>query len=275
MAEHGKDAARAVWGATPAGWTFGQGAEPGTREYFNAVIERRSNHEQPWLVELVPFMSFNGLRVLEVGCGAGYDAVAICAAGASYTGIDLAPQNISRTKAHLALFDLRGEILEADAEELPFADGSFDVVYSNGVMHHLPDMRRAFAEAHRVLRPGGEAYILVYNRHSVFYYVSLGLTAQVLKLGFLRRSLATRLRMIEATSSGELPIVNVYSRSEVRHLLAAAGFTQVATAVRKLTPEDLPQIRWIEKLWFHVPRRLLDLAGKRWGWYVIARAKRP
>src|SRR5689334_1567618 len=106
VAEDGKAAARAVWGATPAGWTFGQGAEPGTREYFETVVERRSTYEQPWLQRLVPFKTFRDRAVLEVGCGAGYDAVALAEAGAIYTGVDITPENIARTRAHLALFGL-------------------------------------------------------------------------------------------------------------------------------------------------------------------------
>ena len=69
----GKDAARKVWGAAPAGWVFGKGAAIGTKEYFENVLLKRSSYEQPWLFEVFPFRSTLGKRVLEVGCGAGYD----------------------------------------------------------------------------------------------------------------------------------------------------------------------------------------------------------
>jgi ubiquinone/menaquinone biosynthesis C-methylase UbiE len=58
------------------------------------------------------------------------------------------------------------EWMEADAEDLPFDDGSFDLVYSWGVLHHTPQMDRALAEAQRVLAPGGGLRIMLYNRRS-------------------------------------------------------------------------------------------------------------
>jgi len=109
----------------------------------------------PWLEDVVPFASFSGKDVLEIGCGAGFDAYNFITRGAVYTGIDITPENIKRTTKHLSLYSLIGEIYEADAEKLPFPDESFDVVYSNGVLHHTPDIEKAFSEAFRVLRKGG------------------------------------------------------------------------------------------------------------------------
>ncbi len=61
---------------------------------------------------------------------------------------------------------LSSDLRVADAEDLPFADGSFDVVYSWGVLHHTPDTPRAISEAVRVTRPGGRICIMVYSRHA-------------------------------------------------------------------------------------------------------------
>lgn len=271
----GKVAARAVWGATPAGSTHAPDLAPGTREFLEAVLARRSAHELPWLQATIPFQRFAGKRVLEVGCGAGYDAVDIARHGAEYTGVDLTPENIVRSRTHLELAGLSGHVVEADAEQLPFDDASFDVVYSFGVLHHVPDITAAIAEVYRVLRPGGDAYIAVYNRNSIFYLLRLGFTEHLLKLGFRHASLQTRLRRIEATSSGALPIVNVYSRDEVRSMLSFAGFDPIATAIRKLNVEDLPNLPILERAWYHVPTGWLDTLGRRWGWYVVARARKP
>jgi ubiquinone/menaquinone biosynthesis C-methylase UbiE len=59
--------------------------------------------------------------------------------------------------------DLRG----ADCENLPYADDSFDIVYSWGIVHHTPDTQRALAEIVRVCRPGGTCKVMVYHRHSL------------------------------------------------------------------------------------------------------------
>ena len=164
---------------------------------------------------------FRDKQVLEIGCGAGYDAYEIVRNGADYTGIDIAPENPELVKKHLAHYGLDVTALRADAENLPFPDGTFDVAYSNGVLHHTPDIERAFSEAFRVLRPGGEFYVSVYNRNSIVYRVSLGLFEHVLSGGMFKRSLATRLQMIEFTTSDELPVVNVYNRKQLTQMLEA------------------------------------------------------
>lgn len=268
-----KDASRAVWGASPAGSAFGEGFEPGSREFFEAVLRKRSSDEQPWLQDVVPFETFAGRKVLELGCGAGYDAYTFIRAGADYTGIDLTPENPERVRVHLAHYGMDPNVLEGDVEQLPFADASFDVVYSNGVLHHTPSPERAFSEAFRVLRREGQLYVSVYNRNSIFYALTLALDEHIIHGGWRKRSLETRLRMIEQTTSDELPLVRVFSAHQLRTAITAAGFVGVETCVRKLVAEDLPllPLRW----WRKVPQSWLDAVGRRFGWYVWAHATKP
>ncbi len=270
-----KEKAQAVWGASPAGWTWAPDEQPGTREFFEKVLSKRSSYELPWLFELVPFASYRGKAVIELGCGAGYDAYEFCRNGADYTGIDITPANPGRTRGHLGHFGLAPKVLQADAESLPFPAASFDVAFSNGVLHHTPDIRRSFREAYRVLRPGGELWVAVYHKNSIFYLLSVVLVHHVLGLGFLRRSLKDRRSMIETSTSGELPLVNVYTRKEVARLLEEAGFPTPQMRVRKLVREDFPGIPLVSRLWRHLPQRWLDQLGQHFGWYVVAHAKKP
>jgi SAM-dependent methyltransferase len=264
----GQQAAREVWGASPAGTLFASGLEPGTREFFEAVVERRSRDEMPWLTELVPFASFRDRPTLEIGCGAGYDAFQLCRNGATYTGIDITPENIERTRKHLEFYGLRPDLRVGDAEDLPFQAGTFDAVFSNGVLHHVSDIGRALAEARRVLKPGGDLWLVIYHRDSVFYWLNLWLYQHLLRGGFRRKSFGERLARIEYTTSDALPIVNVYSRRRARGLVRSAGFDIRDTWVRKLEANDLPAAR----LWQWVPRTALDGAGRWVGWYVIIHA---
>jgi len=96
-------------------------------------------------------------RSLEIGAGTGYFSLNLLQAGVvgEATCTDISPgmvATLARNARRLAL-DVR--TARADAESLPFADESFDLVLGHAVLHHLPNLRRAFAEFHRVLRPGG------------------------------------------------------------------------------------------------------------------------
>jgi len=104
-----------------------------------------------------------GERVLDIGCGAGMDslvAAQMVGPEGSVTGIDMTPQMLA--KARRAAEELgAGNItyLECEAERMPFADGSFDVVISNGVIDLIPDKDAVFSEIHRVLVPGGRIQV--------------------------------------------------------------------------------------------------------------------
>lgn len=266
-----KSRTRSVWGASPAGTTHAPGLVPGTREFFEQARERRRVEELPFLTELIPFPAWKGMRVLELGCGVGFDAYDICAAGAEYTGIDLTPENPERTAQHLGFYGFRPTVQVADAERLPFENAAFDIVFSNGVLHHTPDMSASFGEAFRVLRPGGEFWAILYHRHSIFHWVSLYLVQHLLLFGFRKMSFRDRLARIEYTTAETHPLVNAYSRDDIASHLERAGFAVPEMWVRKLTPEDMPNLLLLRTLWRAIPRSWLDHIGRRWGWYVIAR----
>ncbi len=268
----GKEAAKQVWGASPAGCLYGEGAAIGTKQYFENVIKKRSNYELPWLFDVFPFGMTRGRKVLEVGCGAGYDAYEFCRNGANYTGIDITPENIERTKKHLRLVGFDADIRLGDAEHLDFPDESFDLAFSNGVLHHIPDIRKGFAEIHKILKPRGEFWLTLYHKNSVFYRFSVCLWNHILKGGFWKLTLHERRSRIEYTTSDAKPIVNVYSRREVQRLLQEAQFSIEFLECRKLVHEDFP--RTIARLIRPVPQELLDRLGRVLGWYVVVRARK-
>jgi SAM-dependent methyltransferase len=97
-----------------------------------------------------------GERVLDLGSGSGMDAFAAAVQvgpRGSVTGVDITPEQLA--KAERQVFGERVSFQHARIEELPFQDGSFDAVISNGVVNLSPDKRRVFSEAARVLRRGG------------------------------------------------------------------------------------------------------------------------
>jgi len=267
-----KQRAQRVWGATPAGSGLAKGMLPGTREFFESVRKLRNGYELRSVLKLIPFAAFSGSKILEVGCGAGYDALDFCRAGAEYTGIDIAFENVGRTKAHLALYGYEPQAVQGDAEFLSFPDQSFDAAFSNGVLHHTPDTALSFREIRRVLRPGGTFWVILYNRRSVFYGLSLYLCQYILMGGYRSGKFSDRLAKIEYTTSGELPLVKAYTRLEVSTILRQAGFIVEGLWVRMMNREDLPGgDRW---LWRWIPQTVLDWIGRGVGWYIIAKAVR-
>jgi len=94
---------------------------------------------------------------LEIGSGTGYFSLNLVQLGLieRLTATDISPGMLHRLSATAETLGLDAETVETDAEKLPFEDESFDLVFGHAVLHHIPDLRRAFAEFRRVLRPGG------------------------------------------------------------------------------------------------------------------------
>jgi SAM-dependent methyltransferase len=125
-----------------------------------------------------------GKKVLEIGLGEGSESERLIRAGARWSGVDLTTESVARVRTRLTLRNLPyQELQQASVLDLPFADGTFDVVFSHGVLHHVPDIRRAQSEIHRVLRPGGELIIMMYARWSLNYLVSIAVIRRAILLG--------------------------------------------------------------------------------------------
>lgn len=269
---NGKLEAQKTWGASPTGSTSAKGELPGTRDFFDKARAFRDSIEQPWLSDVVPFHKMAGKRVLEIGFGPGYDALKFMQAGAVYSGIDITLENVDRTRKHLGFFGYMPDVQQADAENLPFPDASFDVVYSNGVLHHVPDMKKAFAETRRVLKPGGELIVLLYNRFSVFYAGAV--LHHILTGNFQRETLAQRRSRIEASEANAAPIVNVYSKREITEILREQGFQPTSVVARKCTPDDFLGGPRLQAAYRKIPQSIMDALGRAAGWYLIARSVR-
>src|SRR5262249_18356558 len=166
-----KERVRAFWQEHPCGTKFSD-AEMGSREFFDRIEAHRYGKE--WHIPAAAdFAGARGLKVLEIGCGLGTDGAQFAAAGADYTGIDLTQASIELARKRFELSGLKGEFRVADAEQLDFADETFDLVYSHGVLHHTPDIEAAVREIHRVLKPAGRARVMLYHRGSYNYRVGI------------------------------------------------------------------------------------------------------
>jgi SAM-dependent methyltransferase len=123
-----------------------------------------------------------GARVADLGCGSGVFTELLRRRGYSAVGIDISPKLVAVGRAKYPGL----ELLEGDAENLPFAAGSLDGVLLSGLVHHFPDPRRLAAEVSRVLKPGGRfvafdpnrtnPFMWLYRDRSSPFYSSVGVT---------------------------------------------------------------------------------------------------
>jgi len=119
-----------------------------------------------YLPRIVDFSAFQGKKVLEVGCGAGIDLVRFACAGAVVTGIDLSKNAIDLAQKNIEQNGLIADLYVMNGEVMQFHDNSFDVVYAHGVLQYTADTHKMISEIYRVLKPDGEAILMVYNRNS-------------------------------------------------------------------------------------------------------------
>lgn len=126
---------------------------------------------EPYIIPFAGFAESKGKKVLEVGVGLGADHQMFAENGAILHGCDLTERAIGLTRQRLEIFGLRSELQVADAENLPYADDTFDKVYSWGVIHHSPDTPKAASEIHRVLKEKGKAKIMIYHKKSMVGYM--------------------------------------------------------------------------------------------------------
>lgn len=178
----------------------------GSRAFFADLDDYRFDKLR-YLPELVDFAGFRGQRLLEIGCGIGTDLARFAGGGANVTGIDLSQTAIDLATKNFAHLGLSGDLRVADAEALPFADASFDVVYGHGVLQYAAAPERIIAEAHRVLTPGGRGIFMVYNRVSW-----LNALSKVMKV---------------ALEHEDAPVLRKYSIGEFRALLRPFGTVEI------------------------------------------------
>lgn len=258
---------RDQWGQDPCGAITGKEHKVGTRAFFDEVERFRYEEYSPWMPGVMGFKEYAGKDLLEVGCGMGTDLLQFVRGGARVTALDLTPRHIEISRKRFAEYGENANFLLSDAENLPIADESFDVVYSNGVLHHTPDTAGAIKEIHRVLRSGGTAIVMLYNRNSLYFWAGLMIKRGLLKAELLRFSPdAIMSRYVEYTEHGVLPLVKAYTRRQVFKLFAP--FAEVNIEVEQITRGELQFLsRFISDKTFGRLRRSV-------GWNLIIKAKK-
>jgi ubiquinone/menaquinone biosynthesis C-methylase UbiE len=259
-----KDQVQYQWNQNPVGSQHARTSQPHTLDWFLEVERHRYDVYAPWMREAMEFDKHAGHDVLEIGGGIGTDLAQFAAHGARVTDIDLAAGHLELAQENFRLRGLQGRFIHHDAESLPFDDASFDLVYSNGVLHHTPNTATVVAEIRRVLRPGGRAIVMLYAEHSLHYWRKqvwlFGVKGRMLE----RMSMAAIMsRMVERSANDARPLVKVYTKRRAAALFR--NFERVEILQKQLVAEELPDaLKWT-----------LRYSEARLGWNLIVKAAKP
>jgi ubiquinone/menaquinone biosynthesis C-methylase UbiE len=201
---------------------------------------------------LIDFTAYKGKTLLEVGCGVGIDLARFAQAGVVVTGIDLSSTAIGLARQNIQHKRLKADLCVMNGEVLDFAANTFDVVYAHGVLQYTADAKKMISEIHRVLKPGGVAILMVYNKFSW--------------LNLLRKWSNVPLEHEDA------PVLNKYSIKEFKQLLSL--FTRYRIVSERFPVKTRLHGGWKAKFYNgvfvntfnHVPKRLV----KPFGWHLMA-----
>ena len=261
-----KDQVQRQWDHDPAGSHYVTFAPSHTKAWFFEAERYRYETYAPWMRETMEFDRHRGAKLLEIGGGMGTDLAQFAAHGALVTDADLSAGHLRLARENFAVRGLSAEFLQQDAESLGFDDNSFDVVYSNGVLHHTPHTRHVVGEIFRVLKPGGRVIVMVYAEQSLQYWRNLVWNIG-LREGQLRKYSMGEImsRAVERSDNAAAhPLVKAYTRAGLRQLFE--GFHDIEIRQRQMEAAAVPRVL------ARVPRRYLE---RVMGWNLILKARKP
>jgi ubiquinone/menaquinone biosynthesis C-methylase UbiE len=243
----------------------------GTIEFFDEIRRDRYENYAPWMLKTFKFEQYKGKKVLEVGVGIGTDHLQFAKAGAILTGIDITPKSIELTKKNLELHGYRSNLLVADAENLPFNDNEFDIVYSFGVLHNILNIQKAIDEVYRVLESKGKAVIGLYHKNSLFFWLFVFLYDFILKGKFLRTTLKDRISAIEKGGEETKPLVQLFTKKQARCLFRKFKKVKIITRHAGLPTSG----RILGKILNIKPIKIFfEFLAQWFGWYLIIKTEK-
>jgi len=263
---------RDYWDARPCNIRHSR-AVPGSREYFDEV-ESRKYKVEPHIPGFADFERWRGCQVLEIGCGMGTDTINFARCGALVTAVDLSGKSLELARRRAEVFQLldRVRFFRADTERLGdfLPSGSYDLVYSFGVIHHTPHPGRALDAMRTFVKPGGTLKLMVYHKWS------WKVLWMLIVYGHGRFWRLPRLIAEHSEAQTGCPVTHAYSRREARRLVEEHGFEVTDLRVEHIFPyriEDYLEYRYREVWYFRwLPTTAFRWWERRLGWHLCVTA---
>lgn len=260
-----KDEVQNQWNDDACGSHYVTEAEEGTLEWYLEAERYRYGVYAPWMAEVMEFADHADEDVLEIGAGMGTDLAQFAKHGSRCTDLDLSAGHLQHAQRNFGLRGLNARFFHGDGEGLPFEDNEFDVVYSNGVIHHTPNTSQVIQEIYRVLKPGGKAIIMVYAENSWHYWRQI-----VFELGIRQGELGrwspneSMSKSVEISSKDQRPLVKVYTAARLREMFKQFGSVDICK--RQLIDTEIPSF---------MRRISVDTWMRLMGWNLIVKATKP
>ena len=275
-----ENAIQAFWQANPCGDNLLTRNDFGAIDDFFAAYDAYKYDLEPHIPLCLDGLDLSSKRLLEVGLGQGAESEQLVRRGARWTGLDLTDEAVARVRARLSVRNLafddvvKGSII---ASGLP--SNHFDIVFSHGVLHHVPDILVAQREIHRILKPGGKLVIMVYAKYSLNYLLSICIVRRVGLLAMA--AVGAKPRGIYADHLANAKKIGVFEYLKLQNFIHANTdgphnpYSKVYS--RRTIEKDFPQFR-VERTYKRfmyappLPVRRLPLE-KALGWHLWAELK--
>lgn len=222
-----------------------------SKEYFDEV-EKKRYFVESHIPKFCDFAKYKGRKILEIGCGIGTDAVMFAKEGCDYYGLELSDESLKITKERFKVFNLDGKFFSLNSENMSiFEDNTFDLVYSFGVIHHTESPEIVLDEVYRILKPGGEAKIMLYAKDS-----------------WKKMMIDNGLDQYEAQSG--CPIAFTYSKDEIFELFNK--FSNIRIDQEHIFPYKIPEYKNNEYKFVDyfesMPKDIFTNLKKILGWHL-------
>lgn len=240
-------------------------------QYSRNVSERKFKVE-PHLIDFADFGNWYGMKVLDLGCGVGTQAIQFAMCGVSVTAVDLSKKSleIARKRIDAYKLDLDIQFTQANIEELPayLPHSYYDLIFSFGVIHHTPNPERVIRHVKNYLAPDGEFRLMLYHRYST---KAIGTVLRYWRPGMTFDDAVAK----QSEAQSGCPITRTYTKQSARELLK--DFDIVDMRVEHIFPykvKDYIKYKYIYKwYWRILPRRVFRWLEQRFGWHLLITAR--